>query len=494
MMNQGHTFNPSCDRIPGLKKALEQEWKMDDPENDAWIQQEFASLDLGDERRNRRLRQIVTALSGQPSASLPVAFDKPAALKAAYRFFDNPANEAESILASHLQATYERIKTAPLVLAVQDTTYLDFSHFASTEGLGPLVNDYQQGLVVHSTLAITPERIPLGVLQQQVWARDAETFAQLPDHKQRPIEEKESYKWLLSLESVIAAHQFVPQTRLVSVADREGDIFDLFIQDRPEGVDLLVRATQDRGVVDEEARTIWSALRATPVAARLELRLPKTAKSPARTAQVEVHWKELQLCPPPRLRKEHPEPVQMWAVWVIEPEPPEGETAVEWLLLTTVSVNKLANALERVAWYACRWGIEVWHKVLKSGCKIEKRQLQDAENLKRLLSVFSVVAWKILYGTMLARAMPDVPCTTFFQPEEWQAAYCVIHKVAVPPEETPTLREAIRMVAQLGGFVGRKGDGEPGVTVLWRGFQRLHDLTLMYKILRPGGNPQDTYG
>ena len=467
---------------------------MDDPEIDEWVQQEFATLDLGDERRNQRLRQIATALNGQPSASLPVTFGEPAALKAAYRFFDNPTSEAESILASHLQATYERIGKAPVVLAVQDTTYLDFSQFPSMEGLGPLTTERMQGLVMHSTLAITPEEVPLGLMQQQVWARDADTFAQLPDHKQRPIEEKESYKWILSLQSVIAAHQAVPQTHLVSVGDREADIFELFIHPRPEGVDLLIRATQDRIVVDEEARTIWDAMRRTPVATQLVLQLPKTPNRSARTATVDVHWKKLRLHPTKRLRSQHPKPVQIWAVWVIEPNPPEGEDAVEWMLLTTVPINSTEDALERVKWYACRWGIEVWHKVLKSGCKIEERHLQDAENLKRLLSIFSVVAWKILYATMLARAVPDEPCTIFFEQEEWQAAYCAIYRVATPPEETPTMHEAVRMVARLGGFIGRKGDGEPGVTTVWRGFQRLHDLTMMYRILRPKGNPQDTYG
>ena len=467
---------------------------MEEPEGDEWIQEEFAWVDLGDERRKRRLLQIVAALHGQPRASLPTALGNPAALKAAYRFFDNPANEAERILDSHVLATYQRAATGPVVLAIQDTTYLDLSQFPTTKGLGPLTTDYRQGLLVHSTLAITPERVPLGVLQQQVWAREAQSFAHLQDHKRRPIEEKESHKWLLGLESVLAARQAVPGTHWVCVTDREGDLFDLFVQPRPEGVDLLVRATQDRVVVATEARRIWDALRRTPIAAQIAIQVPKTPKHPARTARVDVHWKALSLQPPARLQAEQKAPLEMWAVWVIEPQGPAGESALEWMLLTTVAVHTPEEALERVDWYACRWGIEVWHKVLKSGCRIEMRQLRDAENLKRLLSVFSVVAWKILYGTMLARALPDELCTIFFEPEEWQAAYCALHQVASPPAETPTLREAIRMVAQLGGFIGRKGDGEPGVTVLWRGFQRLHDLTLMYKIFRPSSNSQNTYG
>jgi hypothetical protein len=205
---------------------------------------------------------------------------------------------------------------------------------------------------------------------------------------------------------------------------------------------------------------------------------------------VEVHWKQVQLRPPRyRIREKLPS-TQLWAVWVIEPDPPTGVDQIEWMLLTTVAVTATSEAIERLDWYACRWGIEVWHKILKSGCKIESRQLRDVENIKRLLAVFGVVAWRILYATMLARAMPEMPCSVFFEEEEWQALFCTVHNTAILPEKPPPLQEAIRMVGRLGGHLGRKSDGEPGVNSLWKGFQRLHDLTLMYKILRPPGSLQ----
>ena len=158
---------------------------------------------------------------------------------------------------------------------------------------------------------------------------------------------------------------------------------------------------------------------------------------------------------------------------------PAGDTTLQSGLHTS------HDALTCVEWYACRWGIEVYHKVLKSGCAIERRQLQDVDHLQRCLALFSVVAWRVLYATMRARALPDVACTALLEEGEWQALYCHIHQTTQPPPAPPTLAQAVRWIAQLGGFPGRARDGHPGVTVLWRGFQRLVDLTAMYHVFRP---------
>jgi hypothetical protein len=457
---------------------------MEDEQIEEWAINEFGQADLGDTRRTARLVQLANAVGARPGASLPQAVEDGAALKAAYRFFDNPAVECQTMLKSHIQATYKRIEQSPVVLAVQDTTYLDWTHHPHTTGLGPLASEKRQGLLAHSTLAITPERVPLGVLQQQVWARDADTYAQLQDHKQRRIEEKESHKWLLSLESVLVARQAHPNTHFVSVGDREADIYDLFVAERVPGVDLLVRATQDRRV-ENEARYLWAAVAAAPLVATVSLQVPRQKDHPVRVAELEIRWKKVHLRPPKSRQGEKLPLVTVWAVWAVETAPPAGVEKIEWLLLTTLEVHSTEAALQRLDWYACRWGIEIWHKILKSGCRIEARQLESAERLKRLLALFSVVAWRILYATMLARALPEAACTIFFEDGEWQALYCAVHNTAIVPQEPPTLREAVWMVARLGGFLGRTQDGEPGVTVLWKGFQRLPDLTLMYKILRP---------
>ncbi len=453
-------------------------------ESDAtWADVEFGNADLGDVRRTARLVQLATVLGAQPSASLPDATDDPATLKAAYRFFDNDYVRAEAMLESHVQSTLRRMQAVPLVLAVQDTTYLDWTDHPATTGLGPLAAPSHQGLLAHTTLALTSERVPLGLLQQQVWARDPAVRRE-QDHKQRPIEDKESQKWLTSLEAVLAARRKCPDTHFVSVGDREADVYDLFLLDRPAGVDLLIRAAQDRKV-DHPEKYLWAALATAPLAATVTIHIGARAGQPAREATLKLRWKQVTLRPPNSREKEKLPTISLWGVWAIETTPPPGVEAVEWLLLTTVPITSTAEALERLDWYACRWGIEVWHKVLKSGCRIEDRQLEAADRLIRCLTLYSVIAWRILYAAMLARAVPDAPCTVLLDEDEWQGLYCRIHRVAVTPPKPPTLRQAVRWIAQLGGFLGRKQDGEPGVTVLWKGFQHLADVTAMYRIMRP---------
>ena len=453
-----------------------------------WAEQEFGEADLGDVRRTARLVQLATVLGAQPSASLPDATDDPATLKAAYRFFDNDYVRAEAMLESHVQSTKARMQAVPLVLAVQDTTYLDWTDHPATQGLGPLAAASHQGLLAHTTLMLTPERVPLGLLQQQVWARDKEVRRN-QDHKQRPIDDKESQKWLTSLEAVLAARRDCPTTQFVSVGDREADVYDLFLVERPLGVDLLVRAAQDRKA-DHPEKYLWAAMATAPVAASVTVHMGARAGQSARNATVRVRWRQVTLRPPNSRNKDKLPNITVWAVWAIEPDPPPGVEAVEWLLLTTVPITSTDEALERLAWYAARWGIEVWHKVLKSGCRIEDRQLESAERLKRCLTLYSVIAWRMLYATMLARAVPDAACTVLLDADEWQGLYCRIHRVSIPPTRPPTLRQAVRWIAQLGGFVGRKRDGEPGVSVLWKGFQHLVDVAAMYRIMRPVPAPR----
>jgi hypothetical protein len=453
-----------------------------------WAEEEFGEADLGDLRRNARLVQLASVLGAQPSASLPDATDDPATLKAAYRFFDNHYVRAEAMLKSHVQSTKRRLQAVPVVLAVQDTTYLDWTEHPHTSGLGPLAAPSHQGLLAHTTLALTPERVPLGLLQQQVWVRDGDVRRQ-QDHKQRPIADKESQKWLTSLDAVIAAHSECPDTQFVSIGDREADVYDLFLLERPVGVDLLIRAAQDRKV-DQEEKYLWAAVASAPLAASVTVHIGARAGQEARNARVQVRWRQLTLQPPKHRASEHLAPITVWALWASEREPPAGVEAVEWLLLTTLPITSTDDALERLAWYACRWGIEVWHKVLKSGCRIEARQLETAERLKRCLTLYSVIAWRILYATMLARALPDAPCSVLLSEDEWQGLYCRIQRVALPPEKPPTLRQVVRWLAQLGGFLGRKGDGEPGVSVLWKGFQHLVDIAAMYRIMRPRPAPR----
>jgi Transposase DNA-binding/Transposase Tn5 dimerisation domain len=461
------------------------------PDDESWAVTEFADAELGDARRTHRLVALATVLAQRPGASLPEACGSRAMLKAAYRFFDNEAIDPQEMLASHLVATSGRMAQVPLVLAVQDTTELDWTAHPATTGLGPMAHPAHRGLLVHTTLAMTPQRLPLGLLAQHVWARDPKAVGQRATRKQRPLTAKESQKWLRSVEAVIAAHANCPQTRFICIGDREADVYDLFRQERPAGVDLLVRAAWNRRV-DHPERYLWAKVAAQPVVATLTVRVPRRGQQPARQATVVMRWCGVLLCPPTHRRAEKLSTLAVWAVQALEEQPPAGCEPLEWLLLTTAAVHTPEDALERVDWYACRWGIEVLHNVLKSGCRIEARQLETAERLRRCLPMYSVIAWRILYATMLSRAMPDAPCTALLEPEEWQALYCAIHRTPTPPRTPPPLRQAVPWIGRLGGFLARRGDGEPGVTVLWKGFQHLSDLTTMYCIMRPPpSNPQN---
>lgn len=449
-----------------------------------WAVHEFADADLGDERRTTRLVELAYALGQHPTAALPEACGTGSMLKAAYRFFDNDAIAPQDILQSHVEATYTRLGAVPVVLAVQDTTEVNWTRHPATQGLGPLGHTACHGLLVHTTLAITPERVPLGLLAQQVWARDPADVGKRARRKQLPISQKESQKWLHSLDAVYTAHDCCPTTRLVSVGDREADVYDVLAAPRPAGVDLLIRAAWDRCVQGAE-RYVWATVTAQPVGAHLQLKVPRRGPQAARDATLALRFCALTLRPPRQRQREGLPVVTLWAVQVQEVEPPAGVTPIEWLLLTTVAVDTVDDATQCVQWYSCRWGIEVWHRILKSGCRIEARQLASGERLQRCLTLYSVIAWRIFYATMLARAVPDMPCSVLLDLDEWQALYCAIHQCPTPPEEPPSLVQAVHWLAQLGGFVGRRRRDQPGTETLWRGFQHLMDLTKMYRIMRP---------
>jgi Transposase DNA-binding len=324
-----------------------------------WAVNEFADADLGDLRRTQRLVQLAHAVAQNPSASLPEACGSPAMLKGAYRFFENDDIVPDDIVHSHIDATYHRLDQVPLVLAVQDTTEIDWSSLRGAKGLGPLGNSACRGLFVHSTLAITPERVPLGLLAQQVWARDPTDIGKSARRKKRPIQEKESQKWLHSLDAVLTARDSCPGTTLVSVGDREADVYDVLAAERPAGVDLLIRASWDR-CVRAPQRYVWASVEAQPVACEIVIQVPRRGPQPAREATLSLRYCPLTVSPPRHRKAEGLPEVTLWAILVREVDPPLEVEPIEWLLWTTVEVKTVEDAIERVNWYSCRWGIEIY--------------------------------------------------------------------------------------------------------------------------------------
>jgi hypothetical protein len=451
-----------------------------------WSVREFHGLDLGDARLNRRLLLLAEAFGANPQAPINQATGDWYATKAAYGFFANPKAQPAELLAPHQERTLERIAAHPLVLLVQDTTFLNYTHHPATDGLGP-IGGGQRGLVMHSTLAFTPHGLPLGVLAQQIWARP-ETSSIATTRKHRPINEKESAKWLTALDETVT---LVPQEiRLVTIADREADIFEFLDRADQLAAEYVIRAAQDRRVAGELGR-LWAHLATQAVAGEVSVTIAARAGQNERSADLQVRVGQVTLQPPARPADDPGiwlEPLTVWAIWLHEASPPPAVTAVDWLLLTNVPVQTWQDTTERIAWYCVRPGIESFHKILKSGCTVEDSRLEHANRLKPYLTLMSVIAWRLFWLTHINRQNPEAPCTAILADHEWKALYTSIHRTKILPDTVPSVRQTVRWIARLGGFLGRKRDGEPGITTIWRGWSRLADIANMYLILHP---PED---
>ena len=449
-----------------------------------WVEEEFGQVDLGDKRLNQRLKKLAQARMEQPNGSIPQSSGGKAATKAAYRLLDNEDVEADRIQAGHFQASQRRMKGKGIILAVQDTTELNYTAHPAIKGLGYLSDLQQHGMYVHSTLAVTPQRVPLGLIQQQVWIRPVEEYGKRVKRKEVEIEQKESMKWLKSLSACAEMQKGLEGSRIIGVGDSEADVYELFELARELNQDILIRACRDRCLAEGEEK-LWEHLQNQALAGEIRVEVKREAGRKARLARVEIRFAQIKLRPPHRKGSKKLSVIEIWAVLAIEQGAPEGEKPIEWLLLTAVAVNTFADACERVSWYTCRWVIEMYHKVLKSGCRVEERQFDDYENLRRYLALDAVVAWQLLYMTLLSRATPDVLCTLVLETHEWQALYCYLHKTRTPPATPPSLKDVVFWIAGLGGFLGRKSDGHPGTKTLWLGLQRLKDIANAWLIFNP---------
>jgi len=324
----------------------------------------------------------------------------------------------------------------------------------------------------------------LGLVDIQVWARDPNQFGKSATRYQRPIEQKESFKWLKSFRAAARLQrQLGAAITVVSVGDREADVYELFAlaKSDPAHPKLLVRAESDRRVKDTSA-CLWEYMESQAVAGQRVLHVPRRKGRAARDCVLQIRFAQVELRPPKL--KSSLGALTVWAVYVTEVNPPSQKDAVEWMLLTTVEVNDFEQALEKIDWYKKRWGIEEYHRTIKSVCRIESRQLADRTVWENCLAVDLVVAWRIEHIKKLSRETPQAPCTVAFEEHEWQALFAFKRPDQPLPSTAPSVHEMTRMTAELGGFLGRKGDGEPGSTTLGRGLQRLHDIASAFLIFK----------
>ncbi len=452
------------------------------------IAEELSHLSLGDKRLDKRARRLINQLSRKATDSIPSACGGGAETKAAYRFFDNAQVRAEKIDESHLQATLARMSQEAVVLIPQDTTVLNFSKQLARTDTGPTSHEATKGMHLHCALAVTPEKVCLGVVSSKQWCREALQKLSNTERQRKnyatPLEEKESYRWV---ENYYLANEYaaqLPQTRIVSMADREGDLYDIYaesqsvLSEAEPKAHYLIRAKTDRKVGTPAGKDSASKMRAVllsePPLGQLVVQVSETTKRKARDAHLSVYAKQMMLALPDKRKKEQTDtPVQVTAILCVERHPPAGSDAIDWLLLTDLSVTTFEEACEKIQWYTCRWQIEIFFKVLKSGCMIEKRQLTN-NNFRACLSFYKIIAWRILYLVMVGRHYPELSCESVFSQEEWQTTYVVVHRKK-PPTLAPTLNEMTRMVASLGGYLNRRSDPEPGVKTIWLGLRNLYE-------------------
>lgn len=454
----------------------------------SWAETEFKHVDFGDKRLDSRIAQIATTLSASSTESIPAACRGWQEIKSTYRCFDNKKVTAEKILAPHYELAKERIRSQKRALLLQDTSELDYSAHFSKEGIGFLNSEQHRGLLIHPLFAVGEDRLPLGLVALAYWTR--ETLGQKKRHEERPIEDKETMRWLLHYREANKLAQEIPETHMVVIGDRESDIYEVLeeaakAKENDEvSADLLVRSNHDRCVAmsDGQQGKLRDLTSKSCVLGEIAFEMQMRKGEKKRKVHQEIRATEVQILPTQR-RGDRGEmkPFVMTVVHAKEMHAPKGATRVEWFLLTTVKVgHDFQRACQVIDWYLARWEIELYFKALKSGCNVEEIQLQEAQRFMSCLALYAVIAWRILFLTKIGRTQSQLPCSEFLSETEWRTAYIMIKKKK--PKHPPNIGEAIILIAQVGGYLARKSDGPPGMKNLWRGLSRIRQVEIYKEI------------
>lgn len=466
-----------------------------------WIIEETKSVNLGDKRLNKRYRQLLNSLTSAPSASIPRACKSWAETIAAYRFFNHENTSFNNILSPHQNTTLKRIQEEKIVLILQDTTKIDFTGRKPIAGMGFLNTHESHGFYLHPSIAITPEKLCLGVIDFQMWAR--ESLGKRADRKNKRIEDKESFCWLKGYEAANTVALNAPGATIISISDREGDIYEM-LEKTPSETNKaywLIRSSRSRGLLNEigekQKLGLWETVNKAKPIGKIEFKLAagkiyQRSMATQRQARKErVVQQEIRACTvnlrPTQRKGKKLSAVTINVIHCKEINAPSNEEKIEWFLLTSFPIHNAETVIEIVRWYLCRWEIELFFKILKSGCTVEELQFDTLQATSKCIALYSIVAWRILYLTMLGRCCPEIECSVIFESNEWQAVYSIVTKKP-PPKHPPMLNEIILMIAKLGGFLGRKSDKHPGTKVMWIGMQRMRDFALAWEIFNSVGN------
>jgi hypothetical protein len=457
---------------------------------DSWAIKEFESISLGDKRLNKRAIKLLSNLSHQPFNSIPDACKGWSETKAAYRFFSNPKVTSDAILSSHKAATIERVKQHKRVFLIQDTTELNYSSQKQKEGVGPSKNDHDRVLFLHPSIIVSSERLCLGVYDDYQWHRKELTRrhstrnqaqnARL--HKQH-ISEKESYRWLCGYRKANEIANLCTNTHVVMIADREGDIYDIYDEannTNGQKADWLIRINKNRVLLDVHGKKanikLYEHVENLKPCQLIEFQLPSRNGDVGRKLQQELRVAKVKLHPPTGRRGAlRLEPVETTVLFAKEINTPEGIEPIEWWIMTSFTLGADIKPSDLILWYLSRWDIEIFFRILKSGCQIEKLQLTKPERYRPCLALYCIIAWRILFLSSIAKIAPNSSCSTYFDDDEWQAAYVFINNKK-PPKIVPDVQTIIVCIATMGGYLNRKNDSPPGPKAMWQGLSQLYNF------------------
>ena len=458
----------------------------------SWIDEEFETIDLGDKRLNKRFIQIVESLGFAPGRTIPQSFKSWGEIKACYNFTNNGLITEEKLLAPHIEKTLERIREYPVVLLLSDTTDINYTTKVAMTGKERLTNK-QNGIWLHPTIAVTLERLTLGIVDANFWHRQpgvAEKNAASGTARDKaPIEEKESYRWLQSYLKACDIAQKIPETQIVNIADREGDIIDIFetaLEQEKQGsfARFIIRSQYDRCLEEQDEETkiqkkLRQRLKETASLGEVEFTISPTEKRKGRKVKQQIKAVNVTLKPGNKYKKS--KKVKINAVMAIEENPPEGEEALVWIFITNLPINNFDDVCKIIKYYQCRWEVELFFKILKSGCKIEERQLQTTDRMKNLIAIFMILAWRVLFTMMLGRVCSEISASEVFEEAEWKSVYKIVNSRKSLPRKPPRLGEFIILIAVLGGYVDKKGAEPPGVKTMWKGMARMVDFAIAWE-------------
>ena len=464
-----------------------------------WIAEEMASVDFGDLRLNRRFQILASELASKPSQPINQASVDWASAKAAYRFFDNSKVRAENIVGPHILSTQIRAQNCRRLIVVQDTSFIDFTKHIRTFDLGSIGKTPDgfepQGLILHCALALSDKGLPLGLLSHKVWPRGKREKKDSHYESLLPREKKESFKWFKGLKDTI---KNTPNHEVIMVCDREADIYDFIEESVTEGVDFVIRVQHPRMLDDDLFGDInvFDRIALEPVHSRINIEVPGSGKREKRKADLVVKFFPVIYSAYPRgiktkqvSKRSH---LELHIVHLYEENPPKGEGAIHWTLVTSLESKTQKEALEVVRFYKMRWQIELYFKSLKTGCGVELCRLNSADKLIRYITLQSVIAWRLLWMTFLNRIEPQRSCESFLTEDEWKTLWLKKHRrliksgqmKAILPDKPPSTYDAVRWIAMQGGFLGRKGDGEPGQITIWRGWLDLMAAVEIYEVMK----------